>query len=204
MRNCKNGNDMRKVNEINQAVAILRKKGDVVSLEQASVLSNRLNERSVFDKYVTNVPEADRSEEMFFAARDAARYLKGDISLDVLLPGLEEVTGEAVAEEEEEAGTVTLSRKDFNSLLNRIERLEQWVGFRRKPTTVKPVPMPEDMNIKDMVIQRQACACLKCSKITIKKLVAQKVLHAYQKDRNVYYSQKELNKYLKAKQAKEE
>lgn len=193
---------MRKVNEINQAVAILRKKGDVVSLEQASVLSNRLNERSVFDKYVTNVPEADRSEEMFFAARDAARYLKGDISLDVLLPGLEEVTGEVVAEEE--AGTVTLSRKDFNSLLNRIERLEQWVGFRRKPTTVKPVPMPEDMDMKNMVIQRQACTCLKCSKITIKKLVAQKVLHAYQKDRNVYYSQKELNKYLKAKQAKEE
>lgn len=193
---------MRKVNEINQAVATLRKKGDVVSLEQASVLSNRLNERSVFDKYVTNVPEADRSEELFFAVRDAARYLKGDISLDVLLPGLEEVAGEAVTEEE--AGTVTLSRKDYNSLIKRLERLEQWVGFRRKPTTVKPAPMPEDMDMKDMVIQRQACACLKCSKISIKKLVAQKVLHAYQKGHNVYYNQKELNKYLKEKQKKQE
>lgn len=193
---------MRKVNEINQAVATLRKKGDVVSLEQASVLSNRLNERSVFDKYVTNVPEADRSEELFFAVRDAARYLKGDISLDVLLPGLEEVAGEAVTEEE--AGTVTLSRKDYNSLIKRLERLEQWVGFRRKPTTVKPAPMPEDMDTKDMVIQSQACACLKCSKISIKKLVAQKVLHAYQKGHNVYYNQKELNKYLKEKQKKQE
>ena len=41
---------MRKNQEINKAVAILRKKGDLISLEQASVLSDRLNERSVFDK----------------------------------------------------------------------------------------------------------------------------------------------------------
>ena len=53
---------MRKNQEINKAVAILRKKGDLVSLEQASVLSDRLNERSVFDKYVAGVAEADRSK----------------------------------------------------------------------------------------------------------------------------------------------
>lgn len=186
---------MRKVNEINQAVAILRKKGDVVSLEQASVLSNRLNERSVFDKYVTNVPEADRSEEVFFAARDAARYLKGDISLDVLLPGLEEVTGEVVAEEE--AGTVTLSRKDFNQLLKRLDRLEQWIGLSRKAATLKPEVMPEGIDMADMLKQNEACAYLECGKNTIKKWAAKGLVHAYQQGKFVYYSKKELDRKIK-------
>ena len=81
---------MRKNQEINKAVAILRKKGDLVSLEQASVLSDRLNERSVFDKYVAGVAEADRSEGIYYACRDAARFLKGELTLDELIPDHEQ------------------------------------------------------------------------------------------------------------------
>ena len=201
---------MRTKQEIKQAVAILHHKADSLSLIMAEVLQSGMTEQQVFQKYVIAVAETDRNEGIFFAARDAARFTSGHIGLEELIPDVCSMSeadfsaAGALGTMVEEKGSVTLSCKDYNNLINRIERLEQWVGFRRKPTTVKPAPMPEDMNIKDMVIQRQACTCLKCSKISIKKLVAQKVLHAYQKGRNVYYSQKELDKYLKAKQAKEE
>lgn len=201
---------MRTKEEIKQAIAILRHKGDRISMLQAATLEAGRNEAWVFTTYVTSVPEDAKDEAAFYAARDAARFAAGHIGLEELIPDVcsmstaDFAAAGALGTMVEEKGSVTLSRKDYNTLINRIERLEQWVGFRRKPTTVKPTLMPEDMNMKDMVIQRQACAYLKCSKISIKKLVAQKVLHAYQKGRNVYYSQKELDKYLKAKQAKEE
>lgn len=81
---------MRKNQEINKAVAILRKKGDLVSLEQASVLSDKLNDRSVFDKYVAGVAEADRNEGIYYACRDAARFLKGELTLNELIPDHEQ------------------------------------------------------------------------------------------------------------------
>ena len=200
---------MRTKEEIKQAVAILRHKGDRLSQVMAETLQGSMTEQQVFQKYVMEVAESSRDESVFFAARDAARFSAGHIGLEELIPDVQSMSAgdfEAAGAwgNMEEVGTVTLSCKDFKELIQRIDRLEQWVGFRRKPTTVKPSPMPEDMNTKDMVIQRQACAYLKCSKISIKKLVAQHVLHAYQKGRNVYYSQKELDKYLKTKRAKEE
>ncbi len=43
---------MRKSQEINKAIAILRKKGDKTSLNQADVLSGRHSEVWVFEHYV--------------------------------------------------------------------------------------------------------------------------------------------------------
>ena len=49
--------DMRTKQEIRQAVAILRHKGDRISMLQAATLEEGRNEAWVFATYVTSVPE---------------------------------------------------------------------------------------------------------------------------------------------------
>lgn len=74
--------DMRTKQEIRQAVAILRHKGDRISMLQAATLEEGRNEAWVFATYVTSVPEGAKDEAAFFAARDAARFAAGHIGLE--------------------------------------------------------------------------------------------------------------------------
>ena len=53
---------MRKSQEVNKAIAILRKKGDKISLNQAEVLGGRHSEVWVFEHYVQNVSDECRDE----------------------------------------------------------------------------------------------------------------------------------------------
>ena len=76
---------------IDAALRLLRAKGDPVSLAQAEVLADRLNERSVFDKYVVHVSEAERDETLYYACRDAARFLQGGLTLEELIPDASKV-----------------------------------------------------------------------------------------------------------------
>ena len=136
---------MRKNQEINKAVAILRKKGDLVSLEQASVLSDRLNERSVFDKYVAGVAEADRSEGIYYACRDAARFLKGELTLDELIPDHEQEDDIEPVEE-----MITITASEFRELLRRVERLERRAGLQKKISATKRKRV-EDISTDDLI-----------------------------------------------------
>lgn len=188
---------MRTKQEIKQAVAILCHKADRLSLVMATVLQSSMTEQQVFQKYVMETSEADRDETVFFAARDAARYLKGDIDLDVLIPGVPEGNLDESFFAEDEAGTITLSRKDFNLLLKRIDRLEQWIGLSRKEATQKPIDMPTDADMTDMIKQNEACKHFACGKNTIKRWVAKGLIHAYQQGKYVYYSKKELDKKIR-------
>ena len=63
---------MRKSQEVNKAIAILRKKGAKISLNQAEVLGGRYSEVWVFEHYVQNVSDECRDEATYCAARDAA------------------------------------------------------------------------------------------------------------------------------------
>ena len=83
---------MRTKNEIKQAVAILTRKADRLSLVQAEVLQGSMTEQQVFQKYVMEVAEENRDEEMFFAARDAARFSAGHIGLEELIPDVQNMT----------------------------------------------------------------------------------------------------------------
>nr|WP_302830055.1 helix-turn-helix domain-containing protein [uncultured Bacteroides sp.] len=194
---------MRTKNEIRQAVAILRHKGDRISMLQAATLEEGRNEAWVFATYVTSVPEDAKDEAAFFAARDAARFAAGHIGLEELVPDVQSMTAAdfaaagALGNMVEEEGSVTLSRKDFNNLIKRIDRLEQWIGLSRKDATLKPKAMPEGMDMTDMMKQNEACAYLECGKNTIKKWAAKGLVQAYQKGKYVYYSKKELDKKIK-------
>lgn len=186
---------MRKQQEINRAAAILRKKGDRISVAQAEVLEQKRTETQLFKEFVMSVGEEKKDEQFFYALRDAARYVAGGMELEDLIPdaGKYQVDEQAGTD----AGSVTLSRKEYNDLLLRIERLEQWIGLSRKPATLKPTEMPEGMDMTGMPKQNEACQYLNCGKNTIKKWAAKGLVHAWQKGKYVYYSKKELDKKMK-------
>lgn len=196
---------MRTKNEIKQAVAILTHKADRLSLVQAEVLQGGMTEQQVFRKYVMEVTEEHRDEEVFFAARDAARFSAGHIGLEELVPDVQSMTAAdfsaagALGVVDEESGTITLSRKEFNRLLARIERLEQWTGLRRKaaPGDCTPLPLPEDADMDDLMKQNEACRYLSCSKNTIKGYASRGLVHSYKKGKFTYYSRRELDKKIR-------
>lgn len=197
--------DMRTKQEIKQAVAILEHKADRLSLVMAEVLQSSMTEQQVFQKYVMNVAEADRDEAVFFAARDAARFSAAHIGLEELIPDVQSMTAAdfdaagALGVVEEEGDTIVLSRKDFNKLLARIERLEQWTGLRRKPVqgSCTPLPLPADADMADMMKQNEACRYLACGKNTIKGYASRGLIHSYKKGKFTYYSRSEMDKKVK-------
>ena len=73
---------MRKQEEINRAAAILRKKGDRISVAQAEVLEKRRTETQLFKEFVLSVGEEKKDEQFFYALRDAARYAAGGMELE--------------------------------------------------------------------------------------------------------------------------
>lgn len=187
---------MRTKNEINQAVAILTRKADRPSLVQAEVLQGSMTEQQVFQKYVMEVAEENRDEVVFFAARDAARFSAGHIGLEELIPDVQSMTAAdfaatgALGVVDEESDTIMLSRKEFNRLLARIERLEHWTGLRRKaaPGDCTPLPLPEDADMDDLMKQNEACRYLSCGKNTIKGYASRGLVHSYKKGKFTYYS----------------
>lgn len=105
---------MRKSQEINRAIAILYKKGDKNSLNQAEVLSGRHTEVWVFEHYVQNVSDECRDEAAYCAARDAAMFLSGKLELTELIPDAEQYP---------------IAEKDLKQVgKDRMKRLEQRVA----------------------------------------------------------------------------
>lgn len=196
---------MRTKQEINQAVAILCHKADRLSLAMATVLQGGMTEHQVFQKYVVEVSDTERDEAVFFAARDAARFAAGHIGLEELIPDVQSITAAdfvaagALGVVDEESDTIMLSRKEFNRLLARIERLEQWTGLRRKaaPGDCTPLPLPDDADMDDLMKQNEACRYLSCGKNTIKGYASRGLVHSYRKGKFTYYSRRELDKKIR-------
>ena len=188
---------MRTKNEINQAVAILTRKADRLSLVQAEVLQGSMTEQQVFQKYVMEVAEENRDEEMFFAARDAARFSAGHIGLEELIPDVQSMTAADFAATG--ALGVVDEESDTIMLLARIERLEHWTGLRRKaaPGDCTPLPLPEDADMDDLMKQNEACRYLSCGKNTIKGYASRGLVHSYKKGKFTYYSRRELDKKIR-------
>ena len=148
--------------------------------------------------------EDTRDETVFFAARDAARFAAGHIGLEELVPDVQTMTttdfaaAGALGMVDEESDTILLSRKDFDRLLARIERLEQWTGLRRKasPGSAVPGTLPANADMSDMMKQNEACRYLSCGKNTIKGYASRGLIHSYRQGKFTYYSRKELDKKI--------
>lgn len=181
---------MRKNQEINQAVAILRKKGDKISVIQADVLAGRRTEVWVFEHFVRDVSEANRDEAVYCAAREAALFLAGKLELDELIPGYEQETDVEISRA---CDTITIPTTEFTSLVKRIERLERRAGLQKAIPTTKRKSVKE-VSAHDLISQIDACKYIGCGKTTIKRWADNGFITGYQKGLNVYYSKRELDR----------
>ena len=178
---------------IDAALRLLRAKGDPVSLAQAEVLADRLNERSVFDKYVVHVSEAERDETLYYACRDAARFLQGGLTLEELIPDASKVEVDVPANDDHPE-TITLSRKEFNALLARVEKLERWTGLKRKPAPVRLPSLPPMSNPADYVTQNEAARMLGIGKRSMRGYVDRGEIKAWQYGKFVVYRLRDIEK----------
>lgn len=192
---------MRTKQEINRAVELLSRRDDPLSRVQVEVLQGSMTEKQVFTKYVIDMPDVDQDEATFFAARDAARFNEGHIGLEELVEDMteEELAGVIETGVEEAGEMIQVLRKDFDELLARIERLEQWTGIRRKKAQGKIVPgtLPANIDRNDLMKQCEACRYLSCGKNTIKGYASRGLIHSYRQGKFTYYSRKEIDRKIK-------
>lgn len=177
---------MRKQSQIDRAIEHLKSYNDASSRIQVEVLEMKRSESWVFNQYVRDVPEDERDETLFYAARDAAQFLAGKIGISAICPDLEDEP-----EEEEEEETITLSLSEYKKLLLRLERVERRLGLR--VGDVAPAPRKDISEAPDELIgQADACRLIGCAKTTIKQWANKGLITRYQKGYNVYYSRREL------------
>lgn len=176
---------MRKKSKIKRAIEALRQKCDHISQAKLQVLEGVRSEQWVFNNYV-KIPDEERDEEAFFAARDAAQFVAGKIGISAICPELED-------EPEEDEETITLSRSEYEKLLKRLERVERRLGLRSQINieSRKPISMA---NATDLINQAEACKYIGCGKSTIKRWADKGLIAGYTKGQQVFYSKSELDK----------
>lgn len=183
---------MRTKQEIKQAIAILRKKGGRIELVQANVLEDGMTERQAFEKFVTNVSDKERDENIAFAARDAARYATGRVELEELIPDMDKypVVVETPAPKKERQ---TVSLQEFNALKRKVEKLEGFVDDllkeRRQRAEYQKLP---ETNRTDFIGQKEATELVGCSRETLGAWHFKGFITGYRKAGLVYYSKSEL------------
>lgn len=182
---------MRSKQEIKHAAAVLRKKGDTTSLSQAVILEERRTEAWVFEQYVTNVSEERKDESAFFAARDAARFVAGRLTLEELVPDADQYPVRIPEQEKQEHKRV--SYQEFEAMCRRMKLLEGLVDElckeRRQRAEYQKKP---DVNRGDFISQQAATEYVGCSRETLNDWQRKGYITGYRKAGRVYYSKSEL------------
>lgn len=182
---------MRKQREINQAAAILRKKGDRISQAQAGVLEQKRTETELFKEYVLSVNEKNKNDEFFFALRDAARFAAGGLELEGLIPDADKYPVPLEPEQKKERQSVSSS--EYQALLRRMNTLEALVDElykeRRQRAEYQKKP---DTNRADFISQEEATQFVGCSRETLNAWQRKGLITGYRKAGRVYYSKSEL------------
>ena len=161
---------------IEDVLKALRRKGDPVSLDQCRVIENRWTDIEVFNHYLAGKSDGERNMVTYWACRDAAQFVHGQLDVSALIPEME-VTPSQDEEPDNEPGMVTLSRKEFNSLLRRIEKLERWLN--------------------DYVQQSDVCRLTGFDKKRMRGCVDRGEIKAWTKGRYVFYRRKDVESFMK-------
>lgn len=184
---------------IEDVLKALRRKGDTVSMEQCRVIENRWTDIEVFNHYLAGKSDGERNMVTYWACRDAAQFVHGQLDVSALIPEME-VTPSQDEEPDNEPGMVTLSRKEFNSLLRRIEKLERWTGLKRRTETARLKPLPQGADRADYVNQNEACRLLGISKRSMRGYADRGEVKAWQDRKFVVYLRKDILKLKAQKQ----
>lgn len=187
---------------IEDVLKALRRKGDPVSMEQCRVIENQWTDIEVFNHYLAGKSDGERNMVTYWACRDAAQFVHGQLDVSALIPEME-VTPSQDEEPDNEPGMVTLSRKEFNSLLRRIEKLERWTGLKRKPESPRLKPLPQGADLNDYVQQSDVCRLTGFDKKRMRGCVDRGEIKAWTKGRYVFYRRKDVESFMKKVHATE-
>ena len=182
---------MRKQEEINRAAAILRKKGDRISVAQAEVLREKRSEKQVFQEYVLAVGEEKMDDTFFFALRDAARYVAGGLELGELIPDAAEYK---VSNNESYQEVKGVSKREFRAMERKVNLLEKLVNelLQASRIRVENKQVPE-VNKADFLNQSEAARYVGCRKETLRGWSMRGFITAYSMEGVVHYSKSELD-----------
>ena len=167
-----------------KALAYLKDKEDAISVAQHNVLINEMNETQVFNTYMSSLPEEERNEDVYYAARDAARFRVGKLPLSAVIPDAEDDDNDT-----EDDDTVTIKRRQLEDILKRLERLEKRVGISRES---KPFHKAPD----DIMTIEEAAAWAGCGERTIRRWAQKGCFTSYRKSGRYYFSKSEIEKSL--------
>ncbi|MDR0937966.1 MAG: helix-turn-helix domain-containing protein [Mediterranea sp.] len=191
---------MRNKREMQEAVAILKLKGDDTSLAQARVISLRYTEMVVFACYIKEVKEEDRDDGIYFPMRDAARFVEGRLTLEELIPDYMDYwkTSPATIVPEEREDMIALPRSEWNALVRRVRNLERLAGNGGRKERKPAEWLPPGADMSGMMTQARACEYIGCDKDTIKRWADRGTLRRYGRkgDRRVYYSRGEIDEKM--------
>lgn len=183
---------MRKINEINQAIAILLKKGGRVEAIQAEVLTKGMTEKQAFDVFVANISDDKRDEAIAYGARDAARFAASKLTLDALIPDAAQYDIPLEKPQLKKEKQV-VSVQEFESLKRKVKQLEGFVDDllkeRRQRAEYQKLP---DTNRTDFIGQKEATELIGCSRETLSTWQRKGLITGYRKAGLVYYSKSEL------------
>lgn len=172
---------------IQKVMAYLKDKDDAISAAQYNTLLNRMNESQVFSTYMASLPDEERNEDVYYAARDAARFLAGKLPLSAIIPFAEDDDNDT-----EDDDTVTIKRSQLEDILKRLDRLEKKVGIRkvdRKAILANKTP-------DDLISRLEAIKWIGCGKSTIRRWALSGAIAQYTRRGNIYYSKSEIENSL--------
>lgn len=181
---------MRRKQEINRAIAVLRNLGDKINFVMAEVLENGLSEQQVFQKYVVETEETDRNEDIFFAARDAARYAAGHLELNELIPGIEfSVVAVPLLQSPSEV-MIQVPLQTLQGILTTLKQLEAQVctlcGISE---SVSP-----QIVANDLMEQKEVLEYIGCGSTSLRRWIKRGVVSApYRRGTLSYFSKQELD-----------
>lgn len=170
--------------QIQKVLAHLKDKDDAISAAQYNTLLNRMNETQAFVAYMVSLPEEERNEDMYYAARDAARFLAGKLPLSAMIQESDDEENET---EKDDTATVTIKCNVLRNILRRLDRLEKEVGI----TGFERIAYA-DINSDDLIPRIEAIKWIGCGKSTIRRWVKSGAITKYISDGNIYYSKSEI------------
>lgn len=183
---------MRTEKELDEALSLLDENWNENSRVQADIIMNHRTEEWVFEHYVRGVSEEDRNEDLYFAARDAARFVAGKIQIDELVTvkaDKQDIPETAL----QESGELLVPSALLRELQNRIERLEIQVrilkGYRQRRSYQRAMSYEEN----DFITQTEAYHYIGCSQSTIIKWTRKGMLKGYRKGQHLFYKRSELD-----------
>ena len=153
------------------------------------VLTNKLTQQQVFEKYLKSKSEDNRDMDAYYIARDAVKFISGDLTAEDLGITIK-VDLDNEKYPDEAVGTITISIKEYNTILKRLDRIERRLGIKGVVNKQKRPSMENAP--KDIICQAKACKVLGCGKSTIKHWADKGLVNAYCDGLHVFYSEYEL------------